>query len=390
MNLEAELAAQYASASQVDMDSELRIRDAAELFAALESNDMVTRLSVLEALVEDPTGALALGGTNGRDLIDVLRSELQCTLASEMRLTLIAALSAMPDDVRVTQSLEQIWFLSDDTNERLSVITRLSHTADPSIKAHLEQSLLGIDSDRAQMIANVWSASELDSSAIRLRLNLAAQQPSGAVPSLDTETGLWLKELGGTFSQQCRETLELDTSSTVRQLAARWEQLDHESRAWLLELAKQHESPELQAITRLAMEDKELQLEAIRASATMTGQFTAQLEQFANHPDPQMQAAAITAGASGDNRSRALRSYARTVRIAAIRQLGDDDQATLIQLLHDQDWRIRSASADRLSQFGARAKEAVKPLLEHDQLEIRMAASRIYASEFDLTMTHSA
>ncbi len=381
--LETALEAQFASAREFDADaanSELRLETAADLFAAIESNDLLTRLSVLEAIALDPEAALALGSHQNRDLIAVLRCELEQVFSPEMRMYLLAALCAMPSDPRLTTALEQIWFLSDDTNERLCVLRRLVQENNPAIREHLERSLLGSDSDRAQSVANAWQVSSQDSSAVNLRLSLAAEHFSVIVPDLEQHTDLWLTELRGAFADRAREWLEVQAEPSIEILSAVWEKLNRDTRAWLLELATRSESSRLSSLTDLAMRDEHLQLEAIRAASTpaITAQYSHQLEQLANHnPNPSVQAAAIRAGAPGNNRARALQASARTVRIAAIQKLGINDQTTLLELLEDNDWRIRSAAAEQLNTFGEAGKRAVQGFINHERLEVRMAAARV-------------
>ncbi len=380
---EAAISAQFASAQAFDADaatSELRLETAADLFAAIESNDLLTRLSVLEAIAIDPEAALALGSHQNRDLIAVLRSELEHVFSPEMRMYLLAALCAMPSDPRLTAALEQIWFLSEDTNERLCVLRRLVQEKNSAVREHLERSLLGSDSDRAQAVANAWQGSNQDSSTVNLRLALAAEYFSGSVPDLEQHLELWLTELRGAFADRAREWLELQPEPTIEILFAAWNKLNRDTRVWLLELATRSESANLSSLTDLAMRDEQLQLEAIRAASTpaITAQYRQQLEQLANHnPNPDVRAAAIRAGAAGNNRTRALQASARTVRIAAIQKLGIHDQSTLLELLQDGDWRIRSAAAEQLSTLGEAGKRAVQPLLDHARLEVRMAAARV-------------
>ncbi len=379
--LETAVSAQFASAREFDaVESELRLETAADLFAAIESNDLLTRLSVLEAIALDPEAALALGSHGNRDLIVVLRSELEQVFSPEMRMYLLAALTAMPSDERVTGALEQIWFLSDDTNERLCAVARLVQENNPAIREHLERSLLGNDSDRAQAVANAWRVSSQDSSAVNLRLSLAAEHFHGTVPNLEHHTELWLTELRGAFADRAREWLEVQPEPAIAVLGAVWENLNRETRAWLLELATKTESLKLSSLTNLAMQDAQLQLEAIRAASTpaITAQYSQHLERLADQTqNPEVQAAAIRAGATGNNRTRALQASARTVRIAAIQKLGINDQSTLLELLQDGDWRIRSAAAEQLCTFGEAGKRAVQTFINHERLEVRMAAARV-------------
>jgi hypothetical protein len=381
--LEQALEAQFVSARALGAEvnqSELRLETAKDLFDAIESNDLLTRLSVLEAVASQPEAALALGMHNNRDLIDVLGCELEQVFSPEMRLYLLSALSAMPNDTRVTTALEQIWFLSDNTNERLCAVSRLAQEANPTVRKHLERSLLGSDPDRAQAVANVWHSSSDDSPALCLRLALAAEHFEGIVPDLEQHSELWLAELRGVFADRAREWLETNSSKSIKVLVGTWKTLNHETRAWLLGLARHSNNAQLRQLTDLAFTDQNLQIEAIKAASTpnISQHYAQQLEQLANHnPDPEIQAAAIRAGANGNNRTRALQAQARTVRIAAIKQLGANDLSTLLDLLHDSDWRIRSVSADQLSSLGEKGKLAVNDLLNHERLEVRLAAARV-------------
>ena len=360
-------------------EDELRIATAKELFNAIRSGEMMTSLSVLEAVALDPEGALELGSDNGEDLIGVLATELEQAFTLETRVFLINALTAMPEDPRVTVALERVWFLSDDAIERMSAVSRLMREGNPRVRAHLEIALLGKDTDRAQAIANVWVPQAEDSLAVQLRLSLAAEHCEHFGLNLEN-LELWLSELRGAFHERARECLEVDASQTVQMLADHWKQLNRETRAWLLALASGIQSEHLPVLLECAMQDQSMQLEAIKATsaANLEHQYADQLRDFAdNNPNPEIQAAAIDAGASGNNRTRALRAHARTIRIAAIRKLGANDDQTLSELIHDSDWRIRSAAADALVRLGERGKKIAQTLLLHERLEVRMAAARV-------------
>lgn len=376
--LEEALQAQYASATEASQE-ELRIASAAELFAAIGSGHMATRLSVLEAIAQDPQGALGFGPDGNTDLVSVLCGELEAALGMELRLYIIFALAALPSDPRITRALEQVWFLSDDTNERLSAVSRLAREEDPAVRSHLQTALLSDDPDRAQAVANVWWNSGEDSPKVRLRLVLGAEGWNGVAPGLEEYTGLWLHELHGPFAGRAREVLE-STAVTAELLGACWEKLDRENRVWLLELATQTQSPYLSQLTNLALREEAMHLGAIQAihTSSLAHQYFDQLLELAEHsPNPAVQAAAIGAGAPGDNRFRAVKAAVRGVRVAAIRKLGVRDVDALVELIHDPDWRIRSAAADQLVEIGERGKQAVEPLLQHPRLEVRLAAARV-------------
>lgn len=358
------------------IEEELRISNAKELFAAIRSGDMMTSLSVLEAIALDPDGALELGSDHGEDLIAMLASELEQSFTLETRYFLLNAMTAMPTEPRVMVALERVWFMSDDTIERMSAVSRLMRDNIPAVRQHLEIALLGNDTDRVQAIANVWLAQPEDSPAVQLRLALAVEKWHQPECSLE----LWLKELRGVYSERARECLESDVNRAVNLLAEHWEKLNRETRAWLLDLASRIHSEHLPALLERAMQDQTMHLEAIKATSTanLEHQYAGQLQDFADHhPDPKIQAAAIQAGASGNNRTRALSAQARTVRIAAIRKLSVNDAQTLSELFYDSDWRIRSAAADALVRLGERGQEIAKSLVTHEHLEVRMAAARV-------------
>ncbi|MCX7782968.1 MAG: HEAT repeat domain-containing protein [Meiothermus sp.] len=356
---------------------ELRITSARQLFEAIGSDDMLTKLSVLEAVALDPAGALGLGSDGEADLIAVLCKELEAAYGSELRLFTLAALAAMPADPRVIQKLEQVWFLSSNSNERILAVSRLASEDNPLVRDHLKRTLLGDDPERAQAVAHVWQM-RADDSATILRVALAIAQSEGPIPSLQEHPELWLAELHGSFAVQARKVLEANPQ-TVELLTPCWEKLSCETRAWLLELATRIGSPELPHLTDLALQDEAIQLEAIGAieAAHASTQYADQLLELTHSPNPVVQAAAVQAGAPGDNRFRAVAAKVRTVRLAAIRRLGPGDLDTLVELLHDPDWRIRSAAADRLAALGEQGMQAVQPLLRHQRLEVRMAAARV-------------
>lgn len=356
---------------------ELRISSAQQLFEAIGSSEMLTKLSVLEAVALDPAGALSLGSDGNTDLIAVLCGELETAYGLELRLFTLAALAALPADPRVIQKLEQVWFLSDNPNERILAVSRLAAEDNPVVRDHLKHTLLGDDPERAQAVANVWQTQPDDGPAVVLRVALASEQGDCPIPPLNEHPELWLAELRGAFAAQAREVLEANPQA-VEVLTRCWEKLSRETRAWLLELATRLGSPELPHLTDLALRDEAIQLEAIGAieATQASAQYAEQLLELAHSPDPAVQAAAIQAGAPSDNRFRAVAAKVRTVRVAAIRRLGAGDLDTLVELLHDPDWRIRSAAADRLAVL-EEGPQLVQPLLQHHRLEVRVAAARV-------------
>ncbi len=372
-NLEAQLEA----AAEVKTE-DLHLNTAQDLFNAINSSDMLTRLSVLEAIAQNPNAALGLGTDGNQDLIGFLCQELEQVFVLESRAYLLNAICAMPKDPRITATLERIWFFSDETVERISAAIRLIQDGEAKSMAHLEAALLGKDTNRAESIANIWLGSADDSAAVRLRLALL-NDSEHEVPSLAQHKALWLAELQAVFAQQARDYLEQYALEAVEQLSPIWTHLSQENQVWILNLAAKTNAKQLPDLILKAMHQENTRLEAIRAAAypEITAQFQPQLEQYLLDPDPEIQAAAIRAGVGGNNRTRALEAQSRTVRIAAIQQLKLEDSSSLLEFLQDQDWRIRSVAAEQLATFGEKAKLLVAPLLEDPRLEVQMAAARV-------------
>jgi hypothetical protein len=359
----------------------LHIQNTAELFSAISASDMQTRLCVLEAICADPQGALGLEVNTPQDIPDFLIQEFEQNFVLESRAFLLTALCALPTDPRIGACLERVWFFSESVIEQISAATRLMQDREPRVMANLTAALLGSDANRAESIAHLWQPSPSDAVAIRLRLALVC--PEQPAPSLESNLDAWLLELRGVLSEAARTLLEVQPEATLEALVPFYQRLSPECQVWLLGLAGSTNSPFLELLTAHALRQDHSRLaalETISALPAPNAAFAAELEVLATDPNPQIRAGAIRAGAAGNNRQRALSDQARTVRIAAIRQLQKADTQTLLELLTDPDWRIRSVASQQLANLGADVHLLLEPYLGHEQLEVRMAAARVMVS----------
>jgi hypothetical protein len=366
----------------------LRLRSAADFFAALRSPDIGTRVGVLRAIAQSPEKALAFGRFQGGDVIDVLVQQAYQKQGYSNWKLVVSVLAAFRDP-RVVEHFKKILMTWRKPEAIRIALARLSlepmESIEPTLRPLLRQTECLAQTRAAADL--LLRAPSLDA-AEAIRVSVANTQGVSVAPALDeSNAALWIAELHGRFADGARRLLETQGESAFQVLKRRWPSLDVSVQEWLLAWGVTRwplatVEPLVQA---LQSEREELLLAALRCverlgvSAPLFRDATSQL---AGHHNPAVRVGAVRAGATGIDWRRALRQetdlsfvQASAARLAA--EEGARCVPDLIELLKHADWQVRATATRLLVELGEPAVAQVEPLIASAKVETRVAAAQI-------------
>lgn len=369
--------------------TQLRIRTAAELLAALADPEPGVRMAVLQVVARQPQRALAYGRHEGRDVVDVLLAQAAGREKRGVWEVVVTTLAVF-DDSRVVELFVHLLATGRRAQTLFTAATRLEREPLAPLVDRLRPLLMQDESDaRARAAARLLvRASDLDPAA-RLRAALLAGGGRLLPAPLDTDTvGLWLAELDGLFTLPARRALEAQGESALRVLAACWDRLSAENRRWLLHWASTA-WPDVAATLcghALASGPSALALAALDVVPGL-GEHAAALAPRIAHlaadDDPAIRLAAMRAGGARgvDVRRMLATERAPALRRACLAALARDDGAAalpqLVAALRDPDWSVRAAARDAIVALGDVVVPAVEPLARDADPSVRTAAVQI-------------
>lgn len=364
----------------------IRIAEAGELFAVLESDDIAVRRAARGAVVISPEKALSYGADDGRDVIDVLTAMLKGARGPE-RLELLQALCRFDDErtvelfkreLREAEDIET----SDVAAERLLRLDPAALGAYPSELAQDDHYY-----ERAWAGARLLERrTDLD---LRDRLRVALVLEHSDPPALTADTrAAWIFELEGQFCDRARDRLSPEPTSAVAQLACRWDELSTDTRRWLLELGRALEGEQLDTLMLRALGDEDDQVVA-DALLTVVGFGDRPIEEnvarlvrchLAN-PRPALRQLAILAAPDDGDWEQILDQEADPdCRAAVVSRLGDELEThsdRLVELLEDCEWRVRGAARDALAKCERPPREAVERLAGDSRSGVAACAAQL-------------
>jgi HEAT repeat protein len=364
-----------------------RIRNAAELLAAVADPDPAVRVAVLQAVACEPERVLAYGAHAGRDVIDALLEQAAGPERRGLWEVVVATLAAFRDP-RVVEFFKGLLSRSRRAPTLFNAAARLELEPVASLREFLRPLLMQNESDaRARAAARLLvAAPDLDPAA-RLRAALLAGRRGVEPPLLTADpAAAWRAELAGLFGPLARRALEAQGKPAFLVLESHWEQLAEGDQIWALRwgvtrgteaaalLAKALRSGST-AVVRAA-------LQCLPALGEGPASLAPALAALATGPDPTLRRAAIQAGAGGlDFRSMLAAEPGSAVRraslIALARQEGRAALPDLLAALRDEDWGVRATATQALAALGEEVAAAIEPLIRDPDPRIRTTAIQV-------------
>ena len=365
----------------------LRIRSAQDLFDAVKSSDPAVRLGVLRAIVQDPSKAASYGRHEGMDIVDMLCGQAVALSASTLRTMVLGALGEFRD-ARVKALFRKEIMVSQDV-EVISIAARfLSAEPEDEVRGIFSTLLTQNNSlPHARAAANAMATFTSLTGAERVRIAMLSDVDFAA-PLLDEKTEpFWVKELGGPLGGRARELIGSQGGTAFGFLRKRWETLPEGLKEWLLRWgAAEHPAFTVELILHGLDSGSDplvrASLECVASLGAAGKIFESLTGRYLSHPDPAVRIAAVRAGVEGLDWEDALaEENDPAVKIEMVGRLADARGAsavpTLVRLVEEGDSRLRAASTLALQRLGKDAVEGVKPLMEHADQAVKVAAAQV-------------
>lgn len=349
------------------------VRSARDLFQALESGDVKTRLAALQAVQRAPETALSFGLCDNRDVLDVLLSQAERYRGKLEWLNWIGALAAFRDPrvVRLFLSL-----LTTESHGELlfGLAGYLRSESVETIRAPLRSALMQNDCvARSHAVAPLLAHCPGLCSGETLRIALLDPESGIPLPVFPDASEEWLSELAGPFQSQAQLELRRQ-GAALAALVEGWDRLRENARKWLLEWAVETNPDLVLSPVRevLGTRSEALLLPALEAAAKLKDipdDLEVLITQLLDHDDELIRRAAVMACRStSDWRQLFEKDPSVLVRQACllkiVSQEGDSAVSFVLQQLANPDWRIRAAAVEAvllLGKSGVRAAFALLP-----------------------------
>lgn len=381
------------------------VQTARELHESLCAPDPITRLRVLKAVAAQPKLSLDFGLHEGRDVIAVLLERAEILGSGNERNAVLATLCAFRD-TRVTALLIDILGTATDPQSVLFAAHGLREEPIHSLYPHVSPLLLQNESEaRSRAAAGLLMRAKSPGMEVAIRLALLADDDVPVTPPVDQiNVSAWLNELQGPFAHIARIEIELLGKPAFTILGTEFEQLDSDTRVWLIQWgAAEFTDAVLPLLPKALQTESESVALAIldviahmRVNGTITPGMQSELARsvalFICHSTPSLRRAAIDAypvnNRTAENidleppdwRTQLANEPETEVRRAALRRLVEDDVAAalddVLELMADPDWSMRAEAVSAIIAIGEPAKGRVEALVEDERETVRVAAAK--------------
>ena len=368
----------------------LDIRTAQDLFDALQSGTTGQRLSVIQAISQQPERSLAYGSHQGQDVIDVMLEQIEQGSDPLLRKAMLGAIVNY-DDPRVADLFLSVFEKAADQESVVLAARRLAIAPSPAIRARLGQALVGEDITRVQSAALVLAELEDLSLSEQVRMSLLGHRPAEDV--CDRSLEHWCAELNGLYGLQAQQQLRRQTSASFERLASCFDRFNVDVQVWLLTWAAEagySTAPEMLQ-GALASDENKLLVAALSWLPNFAEPTDAMLDRLADlvkSNDPVARKAALQAAAKMhgglflDWRNMARNDPEPEVRITALfRWCIDAGQQAIDDLVesieNESNWRVRAAATQCLAALGADGVERAKKLALQGHENARIAAFKV-------------
>lgn len=365
----------------------IRIRTTKDIIEALRSADPGIRFSVLRAIIQHPEQAVAYGASAKWDLVEELCNWTRNLTESPLHTLVLGALVAYRDP-RVREIFKKQIHTSENA-ETLSLAARyLAGDVEEGERHSLCGLLLQNNSlKHAKAAADVMITHKQLSAREKIRIAMLSSEEF-CPPELNDETEpAWSKELQGPYGSHARRLLETQGEAAFIYLRKKWDSLRDEDKAWLLEWgAGQHPAYAIELILLgLDSGSDSLVLAALEAIARMGEYGTIFLPHIGRHLKSMnhvVRRAAVKAGAVGVDWEAVLAAEEDAlVKIEILPRLtatkGSSAAPTLIRLIEEGDYRLRSAATSALQELSKDVVELMKPLMTHPRQAVQVAAAQV-------------
>jgi len=372
------------------------VRSARDLFQALESGDVKTRLAALQAVQRAPETALSFGLCDNRDVLDVLLSQAERYRGKLEWLNWIGALAAFRDP-RVVRLFISLLTTESHGELLFGLAGYLRSESVETIRDPLRPALMQNDcAARSHAVAPLLAHCPELSAGEALRVGLLEPEGDIPLPVFPAALEEWLSELAGPFQSEAHIELRRQGVSTLSALVAQWELLPESARKWLLEWAAESDADlALTPIREVLSQRLEgLVLAALEAAANLKhfpDDLNVLITSFFDHDDEMIRRAAIIARPSAESLRLVFeKDPSVVVRQACmakiIQRKGREAVSFALKQLASPDWRIRAAAADGLISLGRPGVRAAFTLLPDAGESVRIGVARmvIHSADEDL------
>jgi hypothetical protein len=354
----------------------MHFTSSAELFQALKAPDPAERRKVLGWVATHSAEAIAFGSVEGEDVLDALFGlvdrDVDFAFWEDVAITI-----GVFDAPRVTEFFVELLESARTPAAALYAATSLGRRDIAESTERVTAVLIGEDADRAVAAAELLAGAgtlPVDA-AVRVAVLEVERDPP---PFEEAACRAWARELAGPFALQARDRLEETGAAAAPMFLAHWDDLDDESRAWLIGWTADVAPAEAAALVGLALggDSAELALAAFGSAAEAGIELeTALASRWALEGDTEVRVAAIEAGAEIDVEAVLAEEDADPRLIAAV--LRRVTQASrLTGYLGSGAPEVRAVAREQLVAAGPASIEVLRPLVTSDEPEVRAGAVR--------------
>jgi hypothetical protein len=278
-------------------DREPRFSSARDLFEAVRAAEPAERRRALGWVAGHPAESIALGAEDGRDIVDVLISLVPEGLDYPYWEDVAIAIGSF-DAPRVTGFFVEVLAGATSAEQAYDASAQLGRRQRGGLRERLVEILLS-DGPPERLAATAELLVGEDELPPAAAVRVAALEQGREPPTLtDAVADAWVDELSGHFGPQARERLEQVGAEATRALSARWERLDPDDRAWLLDWAAEVSPGAAPELIARAVESgpEELTRVALEACARLPAEASiGALRPLVRSPRPETRAAAVRA-----------------------------------------------------------------------------------------------
>jgi hypothetical protein len=365
----------------------LRIRSAAELLSALAHPDSAVRTAVITHIGQQPDQALAFGEDQGKSVIDALIDAANASSDNGETMGILWAMQSFPDERLARYCAECLLRCMDDRQSMLLYHYLTTHEVPWQRDVLLPLLWQTERLTNAELAAQLLAFADCED-ADRIRISAILGRKGAALWAFDSnKLPHWLDELRSSWADNAREYLTAWGHEAYASLVTHWEELDHRSQQWLIRWGAGQNFPERVALIDLALQShcNKVIEEALRdteAVGAMRNTLTTPLETLLSHQSAAIRAGAVRAGAQPEDWQDILQtesdpSVLGACMAALAHDLGSRAVPLLLGALEHEEWAVVAAATEALAGLGEDAVAAVAPMVEHQALQVRVAADRI-------------